>query len=133
MHPSTIDDSAVINNLIRTLESGVRNLSSGFRMSPIQFVKDDDTNFHMDLIAGFANMRARNYTIPEVDKLKAKFIAGRIIPTIATTTALATGLVCLELYKVTLNHKVEKYHNTFSNLALSLFSMAEPFPPKMEI
>jgi hypothetical protein len=31
-----------------------------------QFEKDDDTNFHMDLIAGLANMRARNYSIPEV-------------------------------------------------------------------
>lgn len=131
MHPSTIDDSAVIDNLIRTLESGVKNLSSGFRMSPIQFEKDDDTNYHMDLIAGFANMRARNYSIPEVDKLKAKFIAGRIIPAIATTTAMATGLVCLELYKVILNHQVENYRNTFANLALPLFSMAEPVPPKI--
>lgn len=131
MHPSTIDDSAVIDNLLRTLESGVKNLSPGFRMSPIQFEKDDDTNFHMDLIAGFANMRARNYSIPEVDKLKAKFIAGRIIPAIATTTAMATGLVCLELYKVILNHEVEKYRNTFANLALPLFSMAEPVPPKI--
>lgn len=131
MHPSTIDDSAVIDNLIRTLESGVKNLPSGFRMSPIQFEKDDDTNYHMDLIAGFANMRARNYSIPEVDKLKAKFIAGRIIPAIATTTAMATGLVCLELYKAILNHQVEKYRNTFANLALPLFSMAEPVPPKI--
>ena len=45
----------------------------------------------MDLIASLANLRARNYSIGEVDKLKAKFIAGRIIPAIATTTALACG------------------------------------------
>jgi ubiquitin-activating enzyme E1 len=94
-------------------------------------VQDDDTNFHMDLIAGFANMRARNYSIPEVDKLKAKFIAGRIIPAIATSTAMATGLVCLELYKVLAGgHKVEDYRNTFANLAIPLFSMAEPVPAK---
>lgn len=95
-------------------------------------MQDDDTNYHMEMIAGLANMRARNYGIPEVDKLKAKFIAGRIIPAIATSTAMATGLVCLELYKV-LNggHKVEDYRNTFANLALPLFSMAEPVPPKV--
>ena len=45
----------------------------------------------MDLIASLANLRARNYSIGEVDKLKAKFIAGRIIPAIATTTARACG------------------------------------------
>lgn len=85
----------------------------------------------MDFITGLANMRARNYSIPEVDKLKAKFIAGRIIPAIATSTAMATGLVCLELYKVLAGgHKLEDYRNTFANLALPLFSMAEPVPPK---
>ncbi|XP_062172373.1 ubiquitin-activating enzyme E1 1 isoform X2 [Alnus glutinosa] len=129
---SSIDDSDVIAELIKKLEQCQKNLPPGFRMKPIQFEKDDDTNFHMDMIAGLANMRARNYSIPEVDKLKAKFIAGRIIPAIATSTAMATGLVCLELYKVLDGgHKVEAYRNTFANLALPLFSMAEPVPPKV--
>ena len=57
----------------------------------MQFEKDDDSNYHMDFIAGVANMRARNYGVAEVDKLKAKLIAGKIIPAIATATAMATG------------------------------------------
>lgn len=129
---ASVDDAAVINDLIMKLETCHKKLRPGFKMNPIQFEKDDDTNYHMELIAGLANMRARNYSIPEVDKLKAKFIAGRIIPAIATSTAMATGLVCLELYKVLSGgHKVEDYRNTFANLALPLFSMAEPVPPKV--
>ena len=77
-------------------------------------------------------MRARCYAIPEVDALAAKLIAGKIVPAIATATALATGLVCLEAYKVlALAPKpVEAYRNTFANLALPLFAAAEPVPPK---
>ncbi|XP_076904023.1 ubiquitin-activating enzyme E1 1-like [Bidens hawaiensis] len=129
---ASIDDDAVIAELIKRLEQRRQTLPSGYAMKPIQFEKDDDTNYHMDFIAGLANMRARNYSIPEVDKLRAKFIAGRIIPAIATSTAMATGLVCLELYKVIDGaHKVEDYRNTFANLALPLFSMAEPVPAKV--
>ncbi|KAH7447696.1 hypothetical protein KP509_01G117400 [Ceratopteris richardii] len=125
------DESTIIDQLIKSLDNEICNLPPGFQMNPIHFEKDDDANFHMDFITGLANMRARNYGIPEVDKLKAKFIAGRIIPAIATSTALATGLVCLELYKVFAKHGVEKYRNSFANLSLPLFSMAEPVPPKV--
>ncbi|XP_078447049.1 ubiquitin-activating enzyme 1 [Wolffia australiana] len=129
---TSIDDSAVIADLICKLEACSEKLPPKFRMNPVQFEKDDDTNYHMDLIAGLANMRARNYSIPEVDKLKAKFIAGRIIPAIATSTSMATGLVCLELYKVLDGgHKVEDYRNTFANLALPMLTMSEPVPPKL--
>ncbi|WVZ56606.1 hypothetical protein U9M48_007104 [Paspalum notatum var. saurae] len=127
---ASVDNAAVIEDLLTSLEACAKKLPLGFRMKPIQFEKDDDTNFHMDLIAGLANMRARNYGIQEVDKLKAKFIAGRIIPAIATSTAMATGLVCLELYKVVASgHPIEDYHNTFANLALPMLTISEPLPP----
>jgi len=87
---AAVDDKACIDNMIKMLE-GVKNLPLSFRMNPIHFEKDDD--MHIDLIAGLANMHARNYNIPEVDKLKVKFIDGRIVPAIATTTAIVAGLV----------------------------------------
>ena len=41
------------------------------------------------------------------------------------------GLVCLELVKVVQSKQVEAYRNTFANLALPLFAMAEPIAPKV--
>ncbi|KAJ6716370.1 UBIQUITIN-ACTIVATING ENZYME E1 [Salix koriyanagi] len=130
---ASVDDAVIISELIRKLELCRENLPAGFRMKPIQFEKDDDTNYHMDLIAGLANMRARNYSIPEVDKLKAKFIAGRIIPAIATLPQLWPPVLCAWSCTRfwTSGHKVEDYRNTFANLALPLFSMAEPVPCKV--
>lgn len=129
---SSFDDNDELQKLISSLPSP--NELAGFQLQPVDFEKDDDSNHHIDFITACSNLRAANYKIEQADRHKTKFIAGKIIPAIATTTALVTGLVILELYKV-IDGKddIEQYKNGFINLALPFFGFSEPIAsPKVE-
>lgn len=105
---------------------------AGFQLTAIEFDKDLDD--HMLFVTACSNLRAMNYSIPTEDTHRSRAIAGRIIPAIATTTALVTGLICLELYKIVGTPRkpltIEAYKNGFLNLAVPFMTLSEPTPPK---
>ena len=58
------NDADAINGIKDYLKQGG---ASAKAIAPLEFEKDDDTNFHIDFIHAVANIRARNYRIPEID------------------------------------------------------------------
>lgn len=126
-----------VDEQIKQLKQSLPNKKDvlGIKLNSIEFEKDNDQNYHIDFITAASNLRARNYKIDEVSKYETKGIAGKIIPAIATTTALVTGLTCFEMYKILQmeNKKIEDYKSSFANLAISLFTMSEPMPTPKQI
>ena len=98
---------------------------------PQSFSKDDDSNGHVDLIYAASSIRARSYRIPLVDKLRTKMIVGRIVPAIATTTAVTTGFMALEFIKCIQNKPLAYFRCTNFNMAVNSYASFEPTPCKV--
>lgn len=99
---------------------------AGYRLTVIDYQKDDTERYHLDFVAAAANLRAQNYGIPPVDKLTARLIAGRILPSVITSASVVAGLMCLELYKLVQNKPLGAYRHSYLNLALPLMTSAQP-------
>jgi ubiquitin-activating enzyme E1 len=126
----SVDDSE-LKEVLKNLDNEIPKLKN-FEVHPLEFDKDEPSNYHINFITATSNLRARNYKIPEADEHKTKGIAGKIIPAMVTTTALITGLIGFEIYKyVKGKYEMSDFRNTFVNIALPLFLRSEPFePPK---
>jgi len=103
-------------------------------LEEVEFEKDDDSNGHIDFITAASNLRAIVYSISPVDTLQTKKIAGKIVPAMATTTAVVAGLVGFEFLKLVQQKSIEAFKNGFINLGEPFVAFSEPVPAeKMKV
>ena len=126
------DDDNIISKL--RSELAAIDVATVPKLNANEFEKDNDHNFHIDFVTIAANLRADNFHIKNTTRFQAKITAGRIIPALATTTAMVTGLVQLEFYKLVRGLALDSIVNCNINLAkgLEFFNFFEPFPPKAQ-
>jgi len=85
-------------------------------------------NFHIDFLTIASNLRAWNYNIKATPRHAVKVTAGRIIPALATTTAMVCGLVDIEYCKLILGlHEKEKGEELFLNSNINLGTGSQAF------
>ena len=122
-------DEKKCDEIFEELSKIKRDNIDGSKIKPEEFEKDHDENGHIDFIHASANLRARNYDIPECDRPSTKMTAGKIIPTILTTTATVAGHVSLQLYTLLQTHDIKYLRNIFFNLSNNYYLFSEPSPP----
>lgn len=129
---AAVDAADAEERRLEELREWVRALDTS-KLAPLvgnELEKDDDTNFHIDFITAATNLRSRNYRIAESTRLNVKLIAGKIIPALATTTAMITGLAGMSyLAAIVRGLPRERLYNANPNLALARYNWFAPSPP----
>lgn len=99
---------------------------------PEIFEKDDDYNWHIAFIKAASNLRSLNYGIEISTFDQVKGIAGKIVPAVATTTSIVSGLISMEVLKRCQGFsKIEDYKSWFVNMATNTFVSTDPIEAPM--
>jgi len=81
-------------------------LSDGFESKEINkiheqiFEKDHDENHQVDFLYIASNLRALNFNIDQCSRDKVKFISGKIVPSIPTTTSSIVGFISTQIFSL---------------------------------
>lgn len=128
-----LNEYKLINEPINTIMNENINDNTKIKCA-IPQIFNKDIEYHIKWIMLASNIRALNYSIIPVDLYTTKGIISKIIPAIATTTALVSGLISNEMIKYLCYNTIDKFKSTFINLAVNTFISVTPRdPPELEI
>ena len=98
---------------------------------PIEFDKEDDVQIR--IIHSFANLRANNFEIKNSSFITSKFLLGKIVPSIPTSTASIGGFVCMQILNLIQSHDLSILRNTIFNFATPFIIQLKPEEVKHHI
>ena len=124
----SIDKNQIINIINKNYKKGECINENIYICSPQTF--NTDLNYHVKWINIASNIRALNYSIDPVNFYTTKGIAGKIIPSIITSSSIVAGLSTIEMIKYLTCNKINNYKSTFINLSSNIFISAEPVKHK---
>jgi len=122
------EDRKVIDEIRKYIDS--LDLSKFKKLNAAEFEKDNDENHHIDWITAATNLRCYNYHIKQTTRANCRLVAGRIIPAIATTTAMITGFVGLEVFKYIKGVDLSAYRGATVNLGTNVFCVEQLPDPR---
>ena len=123
------EEKIKINEILNELEKIDVTKFNLDKINPEKLEKDHDDNGHIDFIHLSANFRAKNYNIKECERNKTKIIAGKIIPTILTSTASIAGIASLQIFTLLQTHDINYLRKCFFNLGRLEFILTNPLKP----
>ena len=102
--------------------SNIKNI----KFEPKQYEKDTIDINENDYIYFSSILRAKNYNLPQLDKIKIKIIAGKIMPSLITSTSSISGLLALQLYVLCQNSNCNKFRTGIIDLSDNTLSLGIP-------
>ena len=94
--------------------------------NPTQYEKDTTDINQINFITYTSNLRARNYNIENLDKIKIKIIAGKIMPALITSTSSIAGLLALQLYVISQNSNCKTFRTGILDLSDNTLALGIP-------
>ena len=96
------------------------------KFNPIHYEKDTTDINQINFISYTSNLRAKNYNIQNLDKMKIKIIAGKIMPALITSTSSISGLLALQLYVICQNCNTSTFRVGIIDLSDNTLALGIP-------
>lgn len=115
-----------INEIKKEIDKYLKENKNIINYKPTQYEKDTTDINQINFITYTSNLRARNYNIENLDKIKIKIIAGKIMPALITSTSSIAGLLALQLYVISQNSNCKTFRTGVLDLSDNTLALGIP-------